>query len=92
MRECASLATTFSPALQSAEATQQSSKGGVGEILGRAAELFLYFVRLPFSSILSPFTIKRRPAVKCCNPDAVTMLLSVPPPEALLIFQWEAKS
>lgn len=69
------LVAPSSPTLQAEEGAEQSWKEGVSKILcNQPAFLVFILLLFPFPSFLPR---KRGPAVKWCNPDAVTMLLSV---------------
>lgn len=59
------------------EAAEQSGKEGISKILCNAANVLCIYTPAftPFLSFLPQKKV--RPAVKWCNPDAVTMLLSV---------------
>lgn len=79
MRESTLLVTTSSPTLQSAEAAElihkrrhQHSKHS----LQCSQVLCIYTPAFIFLSLFFHKKKKVRPAVKCCNPDAVTMFLS----------------
>lgn len=66
------LVAPSSPTLQAEEGAEQSWKEGVSKILcNQPAFLVFILLLFPFPSFLPR---KRGPAVKWCNPDAVTML------------------